>query len=249
MINNSLFKIVFILFFSFLFIFSLKNFNNLALAENVLEPPFIIYPKANEEVWAGAIKFDWSDTETNFYKYHINLPDGTSKEEVVNVSFKETYDLKVGNYSWGVSSCQDSGGENCGGWSNTESFSVIESPARISSGGLVPCGRKYDNLQTPNINEAEPCGLKHIFLLLKNTLDFLLWRLGLIILVLLIMVTGVISYFSMGAPTIIVRVKSLLKSAMVGYGVIFLAWIIINWILVILGFQVGIFGKWWQISF
>jgi len=53
----------------------------------------------------------------------------------------------------------------------------------------------------------------------------------------------------MGAPTTMVKVKSLLKSAGIGYGIVFLAWIIINLILAVLGFKVDFFGHWWQISF
>ncbi|PIV41664.1 MAG: hypothetical protein COS26_03250, partial [Candidatus Nealsonbacteria bacterium CG02_land_8_20_14_3_00_40_11] len=67
--------------------------------------------------------------------------------------------------------------------------------------------------------------------------------------VLLAVATGVIYYFSMGAPTTMVKVKSLLKSAGIGYGIVFLAWIIINLILAVLGFKVDFFGHWWQISF
>ena len=69
------------------------------------------------------------------------------------------------------------------------------------------------------------------------------------ILVLLVIATGVVYYFSMGAPTTMAKVKSILKSAGMGYAIIFLAWIIINLILSILGYKIGIFGKWWQIKF
>ena len=69
------------------------------------------------------------------------------------------------------------------------------------------------------------------------------------ILVLLAIATGVIYYFSMGAPTTMAKVKSILKSAGVGYLIIFTAWIVINLILAVLGYKIGVFGKWWILSF
>jgi len=76
-----------------------------------------------------------------------------------------------------------------------------------------------------------------------------LWRLGLIILVLLALAVAVVYYFSMGAPETMAKVKSIVGSAAKGYAVIFLAWLIINVILAILGYQIEFFGRWWQINF
>lgn len=215
------------------------------VSANSLEPPTIIYPTQSDfPIWAGTINFKWTDTDADFYKYHINLPDGQSKEETINSTGKIIYDLKAGDYSWAVCSCNDSRGNNCGEWSSSESF-IVSSPPAEFSGGLIPCGRKYDNPDTAAINESEPCQFKHIFLLLKNILDFLLWRLGPIIFVLLILTIGVLSYFSFGSPGIIARVRSILKSAITGYILIFLAWIIINIVLKLVGYTV----KWWIITF
>ncbi len=153
----------------------------------------------------------------------------------------------LGGYQWTVRACLDQGCQQAGNWSPLWHFTVIQ-PTPAAAGGIVPCGRSYDDPTTP-YNEREACQFKHLFLLLKNILDFLLWRLGLIILVLLSVATGVIYYFSMGAPQTMGRVKSILKSAVIGYLIILLSWLIINWALAILGFQIGIFGRWWQITF
>ena len=83
----------------------------------------------------------------------------------------------------------------------------------------------------------------------KNIIDFVLWRLGLIVLALLTLATGVVYYFSTGAPQTIVKVKTIWKSASVGYAIIFVGWIIINTLLIILGYQWETFGDWWQITF
>jgi hypothetical protein len=157
-------------------------------------------------------------------------------------------DLKcLGEYQWSFRACLDKECNETSGWSDFWHFNFLQPPLPEEK-GLIPCGRSYDFPDTP-WNEREPCQFEHIFILLKNILDLLLWRIGLIILVLLAIATGVIYYFSMGAPTTMAQVKSILKSAGIGYTIIFLAWIILNLILAILGYQTGIFGRWWQIIF
>ena len=153
----------------------------------------------------------------------------------------------LGKYHWSVRACLDKDCQETGDWSGPWLFNFVQ-PTPVGKAGLVPCGRTIDYPETP-WNEREPCQFKHIFILLKNIIDLLLWRIGLMILVLLVIATGVVYYFSMGAPTTMAKVKSILKSAGMGYAIIFLAWIIINLILSILGYKIGIFGKWWQIKF
>jgi hypothetical protein len=79
----------------------------------------------------------------------------------------------------------------------------------------------------------------------KNILDFCLWELALLILTILIILTGVTFYLSLGASTTIINVKSIWKAAGIGYGIIFLAWIMINLILKSFGYAVD----WWIITF
>lgn len=229
-----------------LLVFLLINFLYPAFTEAALQTPSIIYPTSAESpIWAGKIDFRWTSTGANYYQCHLNLPDGSSKERIVSSTFSEFYDLGLGNYSWAVRSCKDPEAENCGDWSSLEDFRIISAPEGMS-GGLVPCGRRYDNPKTPEINEAEPCQFKHIFWLFKNALDFLLWKLGLIILVLVILAVGLISYFGLGSPTAINQIKSIRDSVLRGYLIIFLAWLIVNVILRVLGYTMP---KWWIITF
>ena len=153
----------------------------------------------------------------------------------------------LGKYNWSVRACLDKDCQETGDWPGPWLFNFVQ-PTPVGKAGLVPCGRTIDYPETP-WNEREQCQFKHIFILLRNIIDLLLWRIGLMILVLLVIATGVIYYFSMGAPTTMVRVKSLLKSAGVGYLIIFTAWIVINLILAVLGYKIGVFGKWWILSF
>ena len=110
--------------------------------------------------------------------------------------------------------------------------------------GLVPCGRTSDHPAT-SWDETEYCQFKHFFVLLKNILDFILWRLGLIALVFLMIVTFAVSYFSLGSPNVMVKIKSIWTSAGQGYAILFFGWIILNLILRALGFT----DTWWTITF
>ncbi|XOB40206.1 MAG: pilin [Candidatus Nealsonbacteria bacterium] len=150
----------------------------------------------------------------------------------------------LGDYNWWVRACLDKDCEEAGMWRESPwSFTYVQ-PVPPGQFGLVPCGRSSDNPKTP-WNEREPCQFKHVFLLFKNILDFILWRIGLIALVILTIATFVVSYFSMGAPGTVINIRSIWKSAGQGYAIIFLAWTIINTILRVLGFT----EKWWTITF
>ena len=84
----------------FLFFLFFASFSiNLTPANAVLSIPTITYPKSSDSpVWAGKIEFKWSNTGADYYKYHINLPSGESREGITNVNSYVFYDLELGNY-------------------------------------------------------------------------------------------------------------------------------------------------------
>jgi len=114
--------------------------------------------------------------------------------------------------------------------------------------GLVPCGRTSNNPDT-DWDETERCQIKHLFILVYVIIDFFLWKVIPIILVLLTLASGAIFYFSLQAqnPEPLATVKSLWKAAGIGLAVVFLAWTAISLFLAIFDYQVGLFGPWWQI--
>ena len=213
-----------------------------------LTPPNIIEPTSTDSpILAGQIQFKWTDAGADYYKYHINLPEGESREEVISSTFTTIYDLGLGSHSWAVASCDDSGGLTCSGWSSTESFNIVSAPPELLK-GLVPCGRMYDNPDT-EIVESKPCQLTDIFVLIKLVFDFILWKAGPLVLVLLILTVGATSYFSFGSPDITVRAKRTLDATIKGYVIIFFAWLLVNILLAIFGYRIGIFGQWWELRF
>jgi len=229
-------------------VFSFLLFPIVAFGAN-LQPPTLLHPTLDDSpIYAGEIKLEWTNTEAPFYRYHINIPGGLSDGDVVRGTFVKLYNLGMVEgftYTWTAASCDNEEGKDCISQNNSESFQIVAAPKELV-GGLVPCGRQYDNPETKYINEAKPCGFSDLFVLLKLVLDFVLWKLGLIILVLLTVLTGLVSYFSFGGPETIAKVKSIFKSAVTGYIIILLAWLVVNLLLRFLGYT---FGQWWIISF
>ncbi|MFH1713997.1 MAG: pilin [Candidatus Nealsonbacteria bacterium] len=152
----------------------------------------------------------------------------------------------LGQYSWQIRSCLDKDCHETSNWSNNQTLTLLET-SEAQGVGLVPCGKTVNDTKTP-WNERDPCQVKHIFLLVKIVIDFLLFRLAPIALVLLTVATAVMFYFSVstGGPSPIIRAKSLWKSTGIGLALMFLAWTIVNIFLNLVGFQVGVFGNWYQ---
>ena len=81
--------------------------------------------------------------------------------------------------------------------------------------------------------------------MLQVIFEFFLFRLSIVILVILVLITGVIFYTSLGDAATIQRVKSLWRAAGLGYLIVLFGWVIVSVLLTVLGFQ---FGSWWKIK-
>lgn len=187
-------------------------------------------------------QLSWDNIEgAKYYQYKVTSgPEGIVP---INSTFLATEKLELKNYTWAVRACLDENCQEAGEWS-TFNFNLVQSENCKS--GLVPCGRDCNVLNTP-YNERDPCQFKDIFLVMQNILNFVLWTLIPIILVLLALASGIIYYTSMGNETTVARVKAIWKSAGIGCLIIFTAWLAVNWLLALIGFQVQIFGHWWQL--
>ncbi len=223
-----------------------------------LSPPSNLLPENNETVFTYQMpkSFSW-DSDAKYFRFTLDYIQ-KAEQEVGNCALERQkkitdnnlYSLSLsclGEYQWQVQACLD---ENCdqeGTASSVQNF-ILDQATPPTQFGLVPCGRNSDNPNTP-WNERDSCQFKHLFILFKNIIDFLLWRVTLIILLLLVIATAIIFYFSIGAPALIIDIRGVWRAAGKGYAIIFMSWIIINLVLNILGYQIGIFGQWWQINF
>jgi hypothetical protein len=232
-----------------------------------LSPPSNPSPNNNQEIFTYQmpIGFSWGTVSgARYYKYIINYvqkspeevgdcPTGRVMEKIVATNSDLISLNCLGEYQWQVQACLDRDCQEAGNWSVLWNFRVKQEVPQQRR-GLVPCGRTYDDPSTP-WNEREPCQIKHLFLLLRNILDFLFFRVGMIVLVLLALITGIIYYFSVYSPEIlgewatVLNVRSIWKYAGIGYAIIFFAWLIINLFLALVGYKFQIFGRWWEIGF
>lgn len=231
-------------------------------------------PSANPQPLTGflPITLTWTpDPGSNFYQYKVAysrkspeelssvcagkegqqiIPAAGREPPITNQASFSLNEFCLGEYQWRVRSCLNNDCSVASDWAGSPVwiFNSLK-PTASQEKGIVPCGRKDDNADTLYYDEREPCQIKHLGFMLQNILDFLLWRLGLIVMVILTVISGVVSYFSLGSPNALVQIKSIWKSAGIGWSIILLAWIFINLIMTLIGFQVQFFGHWWQLSF
>ncbi len=172
-------------------------------------------------------------------------PTGTSKEQIVLGPAHQISSSCLGTYVWQVQSCLDTECKLLGGTGPEWTLNIKQNPDNAkTTGGLVICGRNYDNPDT-SWNERNACNIGHIFLMLQVIFEFFLFRLSIVILVILVLITGVIFYTSLGDAATIQRVKSLWRAAGLGYLIVLFGWVVVSVLLTVLGFQ---FGSWWKIK-
>jgi hypothetical protein len=174
-----------------------------------------------------------------------DCPTGTSKERIVTSPGYLLSASCLGAYVWQVQSCFDIECKVLGGKSPEWTLNVKQNPDDSgSTGGLVVCGRTFDDPDT-KWNERDACNIGHIFIMAQVIFEFFLFRVSIIVLVILTLITGVIFYTSLGDAATIQRVKSLWRAAGLGYLILLFGWLIVSVLLMLLGFE---FGSWWKIK-
>ncbi len=103
-------------------------------------------------------------------------------------------------------------------------------PKHLGGAGLVPCGRKADDLDTSNC-ECCPCTLCHAFLVFKRVADFLIKDLFFPLLFLVIIIAGILHIFGAIRIADIIKAKTVLTAGVIGTMVIFTSWMTINFFL------------------
>ena len=136
----------------------------------------------------------------------------------------------------------------------------------VTYDGLVPCGRclKVDPAVPADKLTAEYCGVKlgvlsnkkyischfcHFFVMFKEILDFVLWKLVFPLAVLLIVIGGMMFLFAGEDPKWIATATNLFKSVIISLLIIFSAWLLINLFFMVIGVAdwTGL-KKWWEIN-
>jgi len=103
-------------------------------------------------------------------------------------------------------------------------------PVLISAQGLVPCG----NPGQPN------CTIELFFVLLDNIFNFIVYWIATPLAILGLTIGGIFILISAGNPNLAGKGKNILWVTTIGLVLVFCAWLIVNFILITLGYQ----GAW-----
>ncbi len=112
----------------------------------------------------------------------------------------------------------------------------------VTTGGLVPCGRDWDDPATA-WNDTAPCEVCHGILLMNQGMNFLIQLAG-VVSVLALIVVGFLYITSAGDPERKNLAKSSLKWVIIGFIIIFLAWLMVDFLLSAWGYLDPMGGKW-----
>jgi len=113
----------------------------------------------------------------------------------------------------------------------------------ITTGGLVPCGRDWDDLSTPLLDETDPCNLCHLIMLLNQGMNFLM-QIASVLAILTLIITGFLFITSAGNPERKNLAKTSFKWIIVGFLIIFLSWLFVDFLLSAWGYLDPLGGKW-----
>jgi len=243
--------------------------NTFGFRTHDLNPPTDLTP-GDEEKFSlpGTLKWE-PDDGANYYQYQISYTAIAQDETLEECNeklqqqqlFQPPYPIVsapsfflnercAGTYEWAVRSCADRSCILATAWQDSSppwKFTGVE-PIGAGGLGLVPCGKLTSNDATP-YDERESCQFKHIGFLLQNILDFVLWKLSLIILAALAVFVGASTYFSFGSPDTLTRIRAVFRSYFYGVLLLLFAWAIVNIIMVVFGFNIEFFGRWWELPF
>ena len=112
-----------------------------------------------------------------------------------------------------------------------------------TTGGLIPCGRNCDDINTPDWNESDPCTFCHLILMGQLIIEFLI-KMASIFSLLAIIGGGLIYVFSIGSANTIEKAKTVIKYALIGFLTVFIVWAIVDTVMSTMGYKDPLGGKW-----
>ena len=116
---------------------------------------------------------------------------------------------------------------------------------RANSAGLVPCGKAVNDPAT-DWSECAPCTLCHLILMGQLIIEFLV-KMAAIAALVSIAFGGLLYVFAIGGAGLMERAKSMIKYALLGFLIVFIAWAIVSTILVSLGYIDPMGGEWYVV--
>jgi|GEM_PF-954401 len=163
----------------------------------------------------------------------INVDDITP-----NNSYPTSYTTCPGNYELTVQPCFDANCEDNKKVKNpistTEFF--IADPDNKDFGFMV-CGQTVDNPATKNWDESDKCQPKHLVLITKIIVDFVVFKLAFMLLPVMAAITGGLFYLSQDKANLIPTLKDGWKKVGIGYGILIFAWVIVSILMNLVGYS------------
>lgn len=123
-------------------------------------------------------------------------------------------------------------------------------PQVPNSRGLIPCGRDYDDPASATLDECEPCTLCHLVLMIHLIILFMI-KVSAVFTLLAIILGGFLYIVAAGSSGTIEKAKTIIKYSLLGFLVVFIAWALVESILVTMGYIDpidGIIGGWENMS-
>ncbi len=149
---------------------------------------------------------------------------------------------------------QASGLVPCGGYELDKDGNLIKQS--LPGDGKASSG--YGKISDTEMAKLEPpCQLCHIFVMFDNIIDFLLVPSGsnafppvLLIALVMIVIGGVMYFFSGGNPGTLETAKKLLTSVIIGLVIVYGAWLIVDLFFNLIGVNswTGLGEGWWTIN-
>ena len=128
-------------------------------------------------------------------------------------------------------------------------------PLSANAAGLIPCGASTDDTTTREVNEAQQCGLCHIFVLGGNIINFFLYPdfSGLnkgfapvpTIAIVLIMVGGFLLMTAGGDPNRLDKAKAVLTAVVIGLIIIYASGLLLATLFTAIGINPDFSFKSW----
>ena len=151
------------------------------------------------------------------------IPDGANNCEIP----LEIFSMQAGNYTL----------------NNLEIIYSRQVP--VTTGGIMPCGRKWNDPAT-TWDDTDSCGLCHFIILASEIINFLMEIIALIS-ILALVVGGLIYVKAAGNTSLILSAKQNINKILYGFVIIFVAWVIVNTIMILFGFSDPLGDGSWKI--
>src|SRR3989344_1456643 len=103
---------------------------------------------------------------------------------------------------------------------------------------LVPCGNAPGPTTFPCT--TNPCTINDFFALLNSIFNFIVYWIATPLAILMMTIGGIMLVISAGNPGLVSKGREILRWSAIGLVLVFCSWVIINFILVTLGYQ----GAW-----